>query len=213
MKLSKTLGISYPAAWHLGHRVRAMMLEANPMLSGVVEIDEMYAGALPVSRTGRGTNRPLVLVAAKRSAGVVAKVIPTHGKEAIASALDDVVDQIATVMTDGPSGLQAYWQDAVVSRGESLGAGIRTNGCVFWQAYPRQPGRIFQRFHASRRDRRVSLDVGEASLALYRRSGIPLEPEGRLLSVRQERFHRRPAITQSILRCGKTQRGPDVRSD
>ncbi len=101
MKLSKTLGISYPAAWHLGHRVRAMMLEANPMLSGVVEIDEMYAGAPPVSRKGRGTNRPLVLVAAKRSAGVVAKVIPTRWKEAIASALDDVVDQVATVMPDG----------------------------------------------------------------------------------------------------------------
>ena len=50
MKLSEMLGISYPAAWHLGHRVRAMLGEANLILSGVVEIDKMYAGAPPRKR-------------------------------------------------------------------------------------------------------------------------------------------------------------------
>ena len=90
VKLSEMLGISYPSAWHLGHRVRAMMAAANPILSGVVEIDEMYAGARPRKRTkssrdhdddgtppanrkGRGTKRPLVLVAAKRRGDVVAR--------------------------------------------------------------------------------------------------------------------------------------------
>ena len=122
VKLSEMLGISYPSAWHLGHRVRAMMAEANPILSGVVELDEMYAGAPPrkqakssqdhddddappANRKGRGTKRPLVLVAAKRGGDVVAKVIPTHGKEAIASALEGVLDGTAAVMTDG---LPAY---------------------------------------------------------------------------------------------------------
>ena len=120
VKLGEMLGISYPSAWHLGHRVRTMMAEANPILSGVVEIDEMYAGAPPRKRAkssrdhddqelknpqGRGTKRPVVLVAAKRGGDVVAKVIPTHGKEAIASALANVIDRTATVMTDG---LPAY---------------------------------------------------------------------------------------------------------
>ena len=90
VKLGEMLGISYPSAWHLGHRVRAMMAAANPILSGVVEIDEMYAGARPRKRTkssrdhddagappanrkGRGTKRPLVLVAAKRGGDVVAR--------------------------------------------------------------------------------------------------------------------------------------------
>ncbi len=41
MKLSEMLGISYPSAWHLGHRVRVTIAEANPILSRVVEIDEM----------------------------------------------------------------------------------------------------------------------------------------------------------------------------
>lgn len=50
MKLSEMLGISHPAAWHLGHRVRAMMAGANPILSGLVEIDAMSAGAPPRKR-------------------------------------------------------------------------------------------------------------------------------------------------------------------
>ena len=41
-KLSEMLDVSYPTVWCLGHRIRAIMAEANPILSGVVEIDEMY---------------------------------------------------------------------------------------------------------------------------------------------------------------------------
>lgn len=120
-KLSEILGVGYPTAWHLGHRIRAMMTEANPILSGVVEIDEMYAGAPPRKRAkpekdddrdppapntkGRGTKRPLVLVAAERGGQVAAEVIPTHGKAATAEALEGKLDADAVVMTDG---LPAY---------------------------------------------------------------------------------------------------------
>jgi transposase-like protein len=121
VKLAEMLDVSYPTAWFMGHRIRAMMAEANPILSGVVELDEMYAGAPPRKRAkpardhddqgppknpqGRGTKRPLVLVGAERGGKVVAKVIPTHGREAIASALDGVLSPDAVVMTDG---LPAY---------------------------------------------------------------------------------------------------------
>ena len=57
MKLSKMLGISYPAAWHLGHRVRVMMAEANPILAGIVELDEMDAGVPPRSHAKSSRNR------------------------------------------------------------------------------------------------------------------------------------------------------------
>ena len=122
MKLSEMLGISYPAAWHLGHRVRVMMAEANPILGGVVELDEMYAGAPPRKRAkpsrdhddsdpppanpkGQGTKRPLVLVAAERDGKVAAQVIPTHGKAAVAEALEGKLAPDAVMMTDG---LPAY---------------------------------------------------------------------------------------------------------
>ena len=98
-----------------------MMTEENPILAGVVELDEMYAGAplrkrakpsrdqdgddAPKTPQKRGIKRPLMLVGAERGGKVVAKVILTHGKEAIAAALDGVLDPKATVMTDG---LPAY---------------------------------------------------------------------------------------------------------
>ena len=50
LKLSEMLDVHYATAWHLGHRIRVMMAEANPILAGVVEIDEMYAGAPPRKR-------------------------------------------------------------------------------------------------------------------------------------------------------------------
>ena len=161
LKLSEMLGISYKAAWHLTQRIRAMMaadVEAGakagrgghgPLLQGLVEIDETYAGAPPRKRaasdlahvhvsgddtsddsrddedlppppsgghkTGRGTSRPMVLVAVERGAAKangaqtsgrsVAKCLPTHSRSAIAEALDGVLDGKATVFTDG---LPAY---------------------------------------------------------------------------------------------------------
>jgi transposase-like protein len=105
-KLAEMLGVHYGTAWHLGHRIRVMMAEANPILAGVVEIDEMYAGALLRKKAkpsrdhddqnlpnvrGRGTKRPVGLVAAARDGKVVAKVIPSHSREAIKTALDGVV--------------------------------------------------------------------------------------------------------------------------
>jgi hypothetical protein len=98
MKLAEMLGVHYGAA--------AMMAEANPILARVVEIDEIYAGAPPRKKAkpsrnhhdqntpnvrGRGTKRPMGLVAAERDGQVVAKVIPAHGREAIETALDGVV--------------------------------------------------------------------------------------------------------------------------
>lgn len=119
MKLSQMLGLPYSTAWHLTHRIRAMMVDDSPLLRGIVEVDETYAGAPPRKRskredddrgdpagpTGRGTKRPLLLVAASRDGSVVAKRIATHGKKEIARALDGVLSPDATVVTDG---LPAY---------------------------------------------------------------------------------------------------------
>jgi transposase-like protein len=50
MKLSEMLGLPYSTAWHLSHRIRAMMAEDSPLLAGIVEIDETYGGAPPRKR-------------------------------------------------------------------------------------------------------------------------------------------------------------------
>ena len=157
-----------------------MMAEANPLLSGVVEIDEMYAGAPPRKRarssrdddgnppnpTGRGTKRPLVLVAAQRGGDVVAKVIPTHGKEAIASALEGIVDLRATVMTDGLPAYKHIGKSQPHLSVNHSDRGIRPHRRRHRPPGPCEPHRELQRLHASRGDRRVPRDLGQAPRAL-----------------------------------------------
>ena len=168
-KLAEHLGLSYKAAWHMGHRIRAMMGDFGGPLKGVVEIDETYGGAPPRKKasdvksrvggvhndcdahndntydtdhddddtppssgggsgkgrgqspskfsvpskvlgerkTGRGTTRPMVLVAMERGGCTMARPLATHSKGAVEQALDGVLskDPDTVVMTDG---LPAY---------------------------------------------------------------------------------------------------------
>lgn len=120
VKLGEMIGVSYKTAWFLGHRIREMMAERDVLLSGLVEIDETYAGAPPrkknkprdddhhdggSGKTGRGTDRPMLLVAAERRGPVVTKTIPTHSKAAMKVALDGLLAKDAVAVTDG---LPAY---------------------------------------------------------------------------------------------------------
>lgn len=58
MTLAEMLDVSYGTVWHLGRRVRAMMAQANPILAGVVDLDEMYAGAPPRKKAMPARTRP-----------------------------------------------------------------------------------------------------------------------------------------------------------
>ena len=94
-KLSEMLGITYKVAWHMGHRIRAMMADENVVLSGVVEMDEIYAGAPPRKKhgggpsgvkSGRGPRRPLMLTMAERGGPVAFQRIASHSIAAIRGA-------------------------------------------------------------------------------------------------------------------------------
>lgn len=113
-KLGEMLGLSYKVAWHLFHRIRTMMSNRQISLTGVVEIDEIYAGAPPRKRhgggpsgvpVGRGPRRPLVLTMVERGGRVAFDRIASHSSVAIGRAAQPVLDPDATVMTDN---LPAY---------------------------------------------------------------------------------------------------------
>ncbi len=57
-KLGEMVGVGYATAWFLAHRIRAMMAENDPLLSGIVEIDEKYAGGAPRKRAKGGDDDP-----------------------------------------------------------------------------------------------------------------------------------------------------------
>jgi len=50
-QIKRTLGVSYKTAWYLCHRIRAAMKEVDqPMLDGVVEMDETYVGGKQIGK-------------------------------------------------------------------------------------------------------------------------------------------------------------------
>lgn len=111
-KLGEMLGLTCKVAWHLCHRIRSMMSDRQITLSGVVEIDEIHAGAPPRKRhgggpsgvpTGRGPRRPLVPTMVKRGGRVVLERIASHSSAAIGRAVAPAVDPRAMIVTDGLS--------------------------------------------------------------------------------------------------------------
>ena len=117
-KLTSWLGSNYRTAWHLGHRLRAMMSECasgQPLLQGLVELDETYVGGRPHRvhgeadlpadqrprrRQGRGTAKPCVFVAVARGGRVVPRVVASHSAADLGAAVRATVDASATLLPD-----------------------------------------------------------------------------------------------------------------
>lgn len=91
--MSRILGVNQKTAWKLGHAIREMMDDRQGIagrLSGVVEVDEAFVGGKPKFRhgvknkRGRGTGKPIALVAAARNGQARAVLItdknPSYGK-------------------------------------------------------------------------------------------------------------------------------------
>lgn len=115
LKLAPLLGVGYRTAWHLGHRIRAMMAEESMLLSGVVELDETYVGGKPRKahrerlmpkderprrRQGRATDKPCVFVAVARGGRVVPRIVASHTKGALGEAVRQTARRGSVLMTD-----------------------------------------------------------------------------------------------------------------
>ncbi|HVB99405.1 MAG TPA: IS1595 family transposase [Candidatus Dormibacteraeota bacterium] len=70
-QIQRSLGIkTYKTAWYLCHRIRAAMAEANrPKLSGIVVMDETYAGGRAHGKTGRGAANKEVVIGIRQGQG------------------------------------------------------------------------------------------------------------------------------------------------
>ncbi|PYV77109.1 MAG: hypothetical protein DMG96_12225, partial [Acidobacteria bacterium] len=56
------MSVGYKTAWYLAHRIRQAMEETDsPLLSGTVEIDEMYIGGRQRGHKGKRANKDVVV--------------------------------------------------------------------------------------------------------------------------------------------------------
>lgn len=77
LQIKRTLDIAYQTAWHLCHRIRAAMRDANcELLRGIVEVDETYVGG-KVRSHGRGYrgNKAIAIGAVQRAGKIRLQVI------------------------------------------------------------------------------------------------------------------------------------------
>lgn len=118
--MARLLGVNQKTAWKMGHAIRELMddrLGEYPLLQGEIEVDEGYLGGAPKSLAGaaaprgRGTTRPMVLVAADRDGQARAAVVPDGSGATLGAKIAEWVDpDAAWLMTDGNASYNAAGQ-------------------------------------------------------------------------------------------------------
>jgi transposase-like protein len=122
MQLSKEIGVSYPTAWLIEHKIRKAMEDRDRhyTLRGLVELDEGYVGGEEHGepRKGRGArNKAVVAVAVEHSAAgqpgrppvpgyAALSVLANAGSSSLDGFLRAKVEPGSHVLTDGWNG---YW--------------------------------------------------------------------------------------------------------
>jgi transposase-like protein len=114
--LARWLGVSQPTAWKMAHAIRELMdrrADEEPALGGVVEIDTKAVGGAPKYQRhvhhppGRGSDKPVVLIAVERGGQVRAAVVPGEARADLEPVLTAAVDPAAHLMSDQDKAIAA----------------------------------------------------------------------------------------------------------
>jgi hypothetical protein len=110
LELMRDLGVSYPTAWMVHHKLMQAMAERDAlyMLGGVVQVDDAYLGGeFPGGKPGRGSENKVPFVAAVSTDAeghpIYAKMTPVPGftRKAIAEWARDTLSPGCVVVSDG----------------------------------------------------------------------------------------------------------------
>jgi transposase-like protein len=110
-QLQRMLDTSYKTAWYLGHRIRAAMGDDDqPLLRGIVEVDETFVGGRRFG-VGRGNYRdadnPPVVGAVERGGEVRLRVVRDRSRGTLQGFIrDHVADDTEAIYTDEWVGYQ-----------------------------------------------------------------------------------------------------------
>ena len=123
--LPRVLGLgSYRTAWTWLQKLRrAMVRPGRDRLSGWVEVDETYLGAVEEGAAGRGSeSKALVVVAAQADGKGIGRIrmrpIPDASAESLHSFVEKCIEPGSTVHTDGWQGVRRAQQERLPTRGD-----------------------------------------------------------------------------------------------
>jgi len=93
-ELQRQLGVSYPTAFRMAHKIRDYMgaIDGEPPLTGHVEVDETYVGGKRKGKRGRGAGgKSVVFGILEREGELYTKVVPDASRK---SLLPEIVRQV-----------------------------------------------------------------------------------------------------------------------
>ncbi|SRR5260221_4455914 len=103
LQMKRTLGVAYQTAWHLCHRIRRAMRDANcELLRGIVEVDETWVGG-KMDRMGRGWkgNKAIAIGAVQRGGKLRLQVIANASKKTLHKFIaDNTAPDVEAIYTD-----------------------------------------------------------------------------------------------------------------
>jgi transposase-like protein len=102
-ELERMLGVSYPTAWRMTHKIRQYMakVDGTELLSGHIEVDETYVGGKAKGKRGRGAgNKTIVFGMLERNGSVKALVVPNVKRKTLTSHILQNVARLSTISSD-----------------------------------------------------------------------------------------------------------------
>lgn len=102
-ELQRQLGVTYKAAWRMGHQIRKHMgfVDGDEKLFGEVEIDETYVGGHKPGKRGRGADgKTVVLGMLQRDGDVMLQVVPNVKRNTLLPIITASVQAGSIIHTD-----------------------------------------------------------------------------------------------------------------
>jgi transposase-like protein len=143
-EVERHTGVTYKTAWRMAKQVRALMLQGDKPLSGVVETDETYVGGRNKG-AGRGfDNKEVVFGMVERGGNVKAEHVRSAGARVLLPRIKDTIEPGTVVYSDQAQVYKTlrrigYFHDSVNHSIGEYGRGIIHTNTIegFWSQLKR----------------------------------------------------------------------------
>ena len=101
-ELQRQLGVTYKTAWRMGHEIRKYMaiVDGEPPLSGIVEIDETLIGGVNEGTGNHLKNKAILFGMMERGGDVITKVVPNLKRMSLFPHIDAYIEENSEIHSD-----------------------------------------------------------------------------------------------------------------